>query len=73
MPNRESEVPCRICVERHECCHGTCERYLKWKTEHQKIKDYLYKERGKTIIADCFMANKRDRFRAFRYDKRRKK
>lgn len=73
MVNRESEVPCRTCTERHERCHGTCERYLRWKAEHQEIKEHIYKERDKTIIADGFLVDKRDRFRAFRYDKRRKR
>lgn len=72
MINREKEVPCRSCTERHESCHGTCDRYLTWKAKHQEVKDHMFKERDKTIGADCFLVDKRDRFRAFRYDKRRR-
>ncbi len=30
--------PCRECKERTPTCHGTCELYIEWFKENEKIK-----------------------------------
>ena len=46
--------PCRDCEERHEGCHGKCERYLGWRDEVNKKKDHIYRSRKGEVLATSF-------------------
>lgn len=35
LPNKENG--CFKCEDRHAGCHGSCERYLAWKKEQEKV------------------------------------
>lgn len=65
MTKRIPIAPCKGCTERTEYCHGTCERYQKWKDERQAIVDNVKEDYYKNVEGDNFMKNKRSRFRAF--------
>ena len=34
--SNKRDAPCRHCEERHVFCHTTCNKYAKWKDEHDK-------------------------------------
>lgn len=36
--------PCYKCEERHELCHSHCEKYLKWKKEHDAEREAIRKD-----------------------------
>ena len=38
-------VPCKDCVERHESCHSSCDKYVDWRRmlDEQKRKIYSVK------------------------------
>lgn len=38
--------PCKGCIERYECCHSTCEKYLKWKKSEDERKEKLTQEKN---------------------------
>ena len=73
MVKRDTITPCKDCTERDLGCHGTCERYSEWKVKHQEVKDTIYQQKESVVSADRFLVDRRDRFRAFKYDKRRRR
>ena len=46
--------PCRDCEDRHEGCHGGCEKYLGWKEELNAKKNSIYHARKKDVLASSF-------------------
>lgn len=60
-----SAVPCKGCEERHEACHGTCERYKAWRAELDRIKENAYKEKKRYDTMSA--ASKREIWRNARY------
>lgn len=65
MNKRKSVAPCKDCTDRHEYCHGTCERYLKWKKENDDITAEANVKYHAECGSDAFLKGKRSRFRAF--------
>ena len=42
--------PCLNCADRHQACHGSCEKYKAWKEQHdQEIADLAERKRQKEI------------------------
>lgn len=39
------EVPCKGCKDRTEWCHGSCERYARFREEMAVFKDHVRMER----------------------------
>lgn len=46
--------PCRYCEERHEGCHGKCEKYISWKNGVNEKKNSIYKARKGEVLASSF-------------------
>lgn len=44
------DAPCKGCKERHEVCWQSCEKYLEYKVERQKLMDKIACERRMTSI-----------------------
>ena len=38
-------LACRDCPNRFPGCHGSCQSYIEWKTEHEKEKKETIKKR----------------------------
>jgi hypothetical protein len=38
--------PCKDCPDRHELCHATCERYLAYREERDRLNAEKYAECG---------------------------
>lgn len=48
-----SNGPCYRCRERHEACHGTCERYKEWHRQFEKAADQRNNRRdADNVLAD---------------------
>ena len=45
-------IPCKDCEDRHVACHSTCERYIKWKEESDKIKKEI--DRNRHVANDIY-------------------
>ena len=65
MTSRVPKPPCKDCTDRNEQCHGTCERYLKWKKMREEIINQSLPQYRAECAAEHFMNGKRSRFRAF--------
>lgn len=39
-------APCKDCKERHDLCHSHCEKYLKWKKQHDEAKEALRRDKA---------------------------
>lgn len=65
--NRETvpHGPCYKCEERHEACHGHCEKYKAWKADLDRMNDIIYRERKKMDTMSA--ASKRKIWREKRY------
>ena len=37
--------PCYKCEERHDLCHSSCEKYIKWKKEHDAEREAIRREK----------------------------
>lgn len=46
---------CKDCTERKLGCHATCEKYIKDKMEHDKLKELIKKEED---VDNCIMHHK---------------
>ena len=53
-------APCKNCLERQYACFWTCEKYKKWRSDLEKIKE----EKRKSQVVDAVM------FRWYRRDKK---
>jgi hypothetical protein len=40
-----SKAPCKDCVDRHQLCHSTCEKYLAFKKEAEELKQKIIEAR----------------------------
>ena len=65
--NREKTPrgPCYGCEERHEACHGHCERYKAWKADLDRLNDMIYRDRKRMDTKSA--ASKRKLWRENRY------
>ena len=58
-------MSCKDCPDRHYLCHSDCERYLKWKQEHDELQAKIQAE--KRLNNDLWQSsrhnNRRDRRR----------
>lgn len=51
LPIYGKENPCgKQCQERSAFCHGSCEKYLKWKKEHDVLMAKAWKQKGKETM-----------------------
>ena len=41
-----SDCPCKDCRNRHEKCHGECDRYQAWKYERSEILGRIHAEKS---------------------------
>ena len=49
---------CKGCEERHEGCHGECERYKAWKEERDRIREDLYRQKmNEKILSNYTIEN----------------
>ncbi len=49
---------CNGCKERHEGCHGECERYKAWKEERDRKREEIYKQKtSQKILSDYTIEN----------------
>lgn len=61
------DSPCKGCADRAEGCHDRCDRYLYWKKELKKAKQYCREQDRITISTHSI----RKRWRNLRYNRRR--
>ena len=56
-------MSCKDCPDRHYLCHSDCERYLKWKQEHDELQAKIKAEKrlNNDLWASSRHCNKRDR------------
>ena len=49
-------APCKDCPDdvRHVGCHATCNGYVAWKSEHEKEKEQIRKDKQQDTICDDF-------------------
>lgn len=47
----KNDNPCFNCPDRHVGCHGKCERYQNWNTEHIKNREE-YREKKAAFMRD---------------------
>ena len=64
---REPLGPCKNCTFEtgrtiEPNCHDRCERYLKYKEEHEKWKESMHKERDKDSMAKSVLCTRSERF-----------
>lgn len=54
---------CLNCEERHHLCHSTCERYKKWKADHDSLQAAIRakKEEAYRLDHEAFIARERIR------------
>lgn len=62
--------PCKGCTERHTACHGSCERYAKWKADFHKAKA-AHKEYIKSRRED-FLRSEECQIRKEKYARRKR-
>lgn len=62
------ENPCYGCEDRQVGCHGVCERYSAWKTEHDAEKDERYRRERPEIMTTTYKVDT-----AIKNNKRRRK
>ena len=55
--------PCKGCPDRHEKCHGTCERYAAFRAELKDTKDWLKEQKGGEYYASPAIAYNTNRHR----------
>lgn len=63
--------PCKDCEDRHEGCHGGCEKYLGWKEELNNKKNSIYQARKGEALASSFTIDEVFKIRAKKYKKKR--
>lgn len=51
--------PCCGCDDRHEACHGSCERYAKWKAENDKYRETHLKGKQDAASVTAFELRKK--------------
>lgn len=39
--------PCKDCADRHEACHGSCEKYKAWRDRYQAQQKHLEEQKGR--------------------------
>ena len=54
--------PCNGCEERHEKCHGSCEKYRAFQEENRKAKEWLREKNGQVIPANVIYNASMKRF-----------
>ena len=37
--------PCKDCADRHEACHGSCEKYKEWRDRYQAQQKHLEEQK----------------------------
>jgi predicted ATP-dependent serine protease len=63
--------PCRDCEERHEGCHGKCEKYTSWRDVVNEKKNSIYQARKGEALASSFTIDEVFKIRAKKYKKKR--
>ena len=58
IKNDTAGAPCKGCEDRHVGCHSTCERYIKSREEHLKLKDEMFQAKDRQRIADNYIIEK---------------
>ena len=60
---RKPQSPCRDCSDRQVGCHSDCEKYILWKTDHDKVSEAIRADKRRVYDADAFLTGQHQKYK----------